>query len=338
MRTTRLAPFAAAAAATLALSACGGAADSASGSGDGETVTWTWQRNTAAEDEEPELEETTVEVPKNPETIVSFDMASLDTIAALGGEVDGAPLENVPDYLKDGLAEDAFDAGTLEEADLTAIEAEEPDLIIIAGRSAGLYDDLSEIAPTIDLGLTGGFTETLERNTTFLGEVLGAEDKAKTELEKVQKGIEEAKAVASKSGTGLGVMVTGGKVNAMAPAGKDEGAREARGGIIYDAFGVEPAVEDVKAATHGEPVSFEFLLEHDPDYLWVVDRDAAIGEAEDGSKPQPASEVLDNEVVAKTTAAKKDQIVYLDPQAWYIVFGGIETTQKMIDDVMQIAK
>jgi iron complex transport system substrate-binding protein len=338
MRQTRLTPFAAAAAATLALSACGGAAagDSAA---DGETVSWTWQRNTAGEDEEPALEETTVEVPKNPEKIVSFDMASLDTIAALGSEVDGAPLENVPEYLQDGLAEDAFDAGTLFEADLTAIEAQEPDLIIIGGRSAALYDDLSEIAPTIDLGLADGFTETLERNTTFLGEVLGAEDKATTELAKVNAGIAEAKAVAEKAGTGLGILVTGGKVNAMAPSSEGGGARAARGGLIYDAFGVQPAVEDVKAATHGEPVSFEFLLEHNPDYLWVVDRDAATGGvAEDGTKSQPAAQVLDNEVVAKTTAAQKDQIVYLDPQAWYVVFGGLETTQKMIDDVLQIQK
>lgn len=126
----------------------------------------------------------------------------------------------------------------------------------------------------------------------------------------------------------------------MAPSSEGEGARRAaRGGLIYDAFGVQPAVEDVKAATHGEPVSFEFLLEHNPDYLWVVDRDAATGGvAEDGTKSQPAAQVLDNEVVAKTTAAQKDQIVYLDPQAWYVVFGGLETTQKMIDDVLQIQK
>lgn len=339
MRTTRLTPFAAAAAAVLALSACGSGDDSAA-SGEGssaETLSWTWQRNTAGEDEDPKLEETTVEVPKNPEKIIAFDVASIDTIGALGGDVDGAPLDSVPEYLKDNLADGAINAGTLFEADLTEIEASEPDLIIIGGRSAALFEDLNEIAPTIDLSLTGGFEETLERNVTFLGEVLGAEDKAKSEIERLGKGIAEAKQVAEGSGTGLGVLVTGGKVNAMAPASEGEGARAARGGLIYDVFGVKPIVTNVKAATHGEPISFEFLLEHDPEVLWVVDRDAATGGvAEDGTKSKPAAEVLDNEVVAKTKAAKNDKIVYLDPQAWYIVFGGIETTQKMIDDVMQI--
>ena len=47
--------------------------------------------------------------------------------------------------------------------------------------------------------------------------------------------------------------------------------------------------------------------------------------------------VLDNDIVAQTTAAENDQIVYLDPVAWYVVFGGLETAQIMIDDVLQIA-
>ena len=63
-------------------------------------------------------------------------------------------------------------------------------------------------------------------------------------------------------------------------------------------------------------------------------RDAATGEA--GS--QAAAAVLDNEIVAQTTAAQEDQIVYLDPMAWYIVFGGLDSTRIMIDDVLQIAE
>ena len=110
--------------------------------------------------------------------------------------------------------------------------------------------------------------------------------------------------------------------------------RLARGGLIYDVFGVTPVVDDIEAATHGEPISFEFLVEHNPDFLWVVDRDAATG-TEDA---QPAATILDNAIVELTTAAKEDHIIYLNPTAWYIVFGGLETTRIMIDDVLQIAK
>ena len=309
-------------------------ADAAAAADDAGTVTFSWDRNTAGDDEEPAYEETTVEVPKNPETIVVFDMASLDTIGALGGEVAGAPLESVPDYLQGHLADDAFNAGTLFEADLVAIEAQQPDLIVIGGRSAGLFDDLNEIAPTVDLSIAGSFQETLERNTTFLGEVLGAEDEAAEALAELEEGIAQAQAATADAGTGLGLMVSGGRLNAMAPSEGDATGRNARGGLIYDVFGVEPVVEDVKAATHGEPVSFEFLLEHNPDFLWVVDRDAATGE----ENAQAAAAVLDNDIVKQTTAYREGQIVYLDPTAWYIVFGGIQTTQIMIDDVLQIAE
>jgi iron complex transport system substrate-binding protein len=319
----------------LALSACGEGDDTAEAGAPAEagTVSFTWDRNTAAEDEEPVLEETTVEVPKNPENIVVFDMASLDTIGALGGEVAGAPLDSVPDYLEEYLADDAYNVGTLFEADIIEIESQQPDLIVIGGRSSALYEDLSEIAPTVDLSLRGSYTENLERNATFLGEVLGAEDEAAAAISEIEAGLEEARAATADAGTGLGLMVSGGELSAMAPAAEGDTGRGARGGLIYDAFGVQPVVDDIAAATHGEPVSFEFLLETNPDHLWVVDRDAATG----AEGAQAAAAVLDNDIVEQTKAFQDDQIHYLDPTAWYIVFGGIDTTKIMIDDVLQIA-
>ncbi len=330
-------PFAALAlplSAALALSGCGGDAASGTAAADeAATVSFTWDRNTAAEDQDPEYETTTVEVPQDPQRIVVFDMAGLDTIGALGGEVAGAPLDSVPDYLEQYLADDAFNAGTLFEADIIEIESQQPDLIVIGGRSSALYEDLSEIAPTVDLSLRGSFTETLERNATFLGEVLGAQDEAAAAIAEVEAGIEEARAFTAGAGTGLGLMVSGGELSAMAPAGDDASGRGARGGLIYDTFGVQPVVQDVQAATHGEPVSFEFLLETDPDHLWVVDRDAATGT--EGA--QAAEAVLDNDIVRQTTAAQQDQVHHLDPTAWYIVFGGIETAGIMVDDVLAAA-
>ncbi|WP_369140132.1 siderophore ABC transporter substrate-binding protein [Modestobacter versicolor] len=323
--------------ALLALTACGEdtATDTAAAEEAG-TVSFTWDRNVNATDEdaEPDYQETTVEVPEDPESIVVFDMASLDTIGALGGEVAGAPLGFVPGYLEGHLADDAYDVGTLFEADLVEIEAQQPDLIIIANRSAALYEDLSEIAPTVDLSNRGSFAEDLERNVTFLGEVLGAEEEAAAALSEIESGIEEARAATAGAGTGLGLMVSGGQLSALAPAGPDAVGPAVRGGLIYDVFGVEPAVEDVEAATHGEPVSFEFLLETDPGALWVIDRDAATGE----QGAQAARAVLDNDIVRQTTAAQQNRVFYLDPVAWYIVFGGLDTTQIMIDDVLQVAE
>ncbi|WP_460801382.1 siderophore ABC transporter substrate-binding protein [Microbacterium sp. GXF6406] len=300
-----------------------------------ETLTYSWERNIAGEDEEPEYVTETVEVPRNPEKIVAFEMSSVDYIGALGGEVAGAPLDSVPDYLQDNLADDAFNAGTLFEADLIEIEAQQPDIIIIGGRSSGMYDELSKIAPTVDLGITGSYMDTLERNTEFFGELLGAQDEAAKQLAALEEGIEEARALTAETGNGLALMVSGGELKAQSPAPSEGGSSQVRGGLVYDVFGVEPAIQDIKAATHGDPISFEFLLEHNPDTLWVVDRDSATGSAEEGTA---AAQVLDNDIIKKTKAYQDDNIVYLNPTAWYIVYGGLETTQVMIDDVLSISK
>src|SRR5699024_12136227 len=76
-------------------------------------------------------------------------------------------LDSVPDYLADFVADDAINAGTLFEADLLEIEAAQPELIIVAGRSATLYDDLREIAPTVNLSSEGSF-ERSEEHTSEL--------------------------------------------------------------------------------------------------------------------------------------------------------------------------
>ncbi|UFU07576.1 siderophore ABC transporter substrate-binding protein [Ruania halotolerans] len=326
-----LATIAFVAASSMALAACGGSGDAAEPDADAstETVSFTWDRNIAGEDEEPEYESTTAEVPVNPETVVTFDMASLDTVGALGGEVAGAPLESVPEYLAGYLSEDAFNAGTLFEADLVEIEAQQPDLILISGRSSALWEDLNEIAPTVDLSPAGTYLETLERNTDFIGEVFDAEEEASAAVDDLLAQIEEVRTETAELGTGLGVMVSGGSLSALAASGGTEGGFTYRSGIMYDVFGVQPVIEDIQGATHGEPVSFEFVLEQNPDHLFVIDRDQAIG-TEDA---EAAAAVLDNDIIDATTAASNDQIHYLNPVAWYIVYGGLDTTQVMIDDV-----
>ena len=50
---------------------------------------------------------------------------------------------------------------------------------------------------------------------------------------------------------------------------------------------------DADTSTHGNEASFEFIVEKNPEYLFVMDRDAAIGT--DGA--QLAKEIVENELV-----------------------------------------
>lgn len=85
---------------------------------------------------------------------------------------------------------------------------------------------------------------------------------------------------------------------------------------------------DLAAESHGEAVSFEFIAEVDPDWIFVIDRGAAIGQ-----EGEAAAATLDNPLVAGTTAGEAGQIVYLDPAPLYIARGGLQSMMGTIGEV-----
>ena len=260
-------------------------------------------------------------VPVNPETVLTFDLATLDTLSELGVEVDGLPKSNLPGHLADFDTPDMLDVGTLFEPDYEAVNAAAPDLIIVAGRSAESLPELEKIAPTIDLSNDwADFRGSVEANAMILGQIFDKEDEVAELVAQLDADIEAAKEITADAGTGLVVMTAGGEVTAYGPG--------SRFGFVHDELGLTPAIEDVEAATHGEAVSFEFIAEANPDWLVVVDRDVAVGES-----GAAAAQVLENELVAGTTAWSSDQVVYVDSVDWYIVNGGLGTLSRMVDEI-----
>lgn len=260
-------------------------------------------------------------VKKNPATIISYDVASIQTIEHLGGTLAGVPELSQEDVFES----DAETVGSLFEPDYEAVNAMAPDLIIVAGRSAAVYPDLAKIAPTIDVTFGADMLDSFAQITTSIGAILGADEEAATAIAEVEDRVAALKETASGIGTGMIIMTSGGSVTALAPGN----ARGGRGALIYSVLGIQPPLDDLETATHGEPISFEFLLEHNPDWLFVIDRDNATGG--DG---QPAQEVLDNEIMHETTAWQNDQVVYLDPFDWYIITGAsVPSFNRMLDEL-----
>lgn len=268
------------------------------------------------------------EVPVNPEVVFSYDYASIDTLQALGVTVDGMPpleLSGETSYAN----EDTLNIGRLFEPDYEAVSAADPDLIIVAARSSEAYSELSKIAPTIDLTFASDdFLASLKTNTEILGQIFGKDAEAQTFLDDIDAQVETLQSQVAEGGNGLVIMTSGGSVSVLAPNGETGG----RGSLLYQTLGLTPTLPDVEAATHGEPISFEFLLETNPDRLFVIDRDAAIGEAEG----QPAEQVLDNPLVHETTAWQEEQITYLTPFDWYIITGaGLDSMNRMLAEVAE---
>ena len=97
--------------------------------------------------------------------------------------------------------------------------------------------------------------------------------------------------------------------------------------ILYDTFGFPAVDEELEASTHGQSISYEYLLEKNPDVIFVIDRTKAIG----GNESE--SEFVANEIVQETNAGQNDQVIELDAAVWYLAGSGLESIQLMMDDV-----
>lgn len=265
-------------------------------------------------------------VPTNPETVVVMDTGVLLTMDALGIGADafgslGVPVPDEFNAVTDNPDLEAV--GTAFEPDYEAINALEPDLIIVATRSSATYAEMSKIAPTVDLTLA----EDVDYLTAFrarheaLGQIFDVSDEVEAQLAELTAAIDELSAQTADAGSALIVLTSGNEVSAYGPG--------SRFGFLHDVFGYAASDESLERdATHGDVVSFEFISEAAPDALFVVDRSAAIGE--DGAV---AAQVLENDLVTSTPAWQNDRVVYVDGFSWYIAGDSIPAMYSIIDDI-----
>ncbi|MCG7329320.1 siderophore ABC transporter substrate-binding protein, partial [Achromobacter sp. ACRQX] len=161
----------------------------------------------------------------------------------------------------------------------------------------------------------------VRRNTETLAALYGKEGVAKEKLAALDASIASLKGKAANAGTALIVLTTGGKMSAYGPG--------SRFGVIHDAFGVKPAATGLNVSNHGQAISFEFIAQTDPDWLFVIDRDAAIGR-----EGVSAQRMLDNELVRPTKAWKNQRVVYLNGFNWYLLgSAGLTAMQQNVDQI-----
>lgn len=264
----------------------------------------------------------TTVVPTNPEKVVIFDMGILDTYDELGLSVYALPKSNVPSLLSKYEGDEYLSSGEIKEPDIEAIYEMEPDLIIISGRVSDYYDQLTEIAPTIYLGLnTDDFTSSVVSNLEILAQIYpSSEDKINEEITSLKSDIAGLKEKASKlTETALFVLVNGDSLSTFGTG--------SRFGMVYDDFGFTQIDATVDASTHGQSISFEYLAEENPGIMIVMDRGQIVG------SETTAQTLLDNSLVNGTDAAKNDKIVYVDPEVWYLMTGGLNATKVMIKEL-----
>ena len=258
----------------------------------------------------------TISVPIRPKNVVALDNRTFETLSDWGIELAAVPKGVMPDdspYVADESVQDIGDHG---EPNLEIIAAVEPELVIVGQRFAKYYDDIKALVPNaavidINLDVSGengpageNLINGLKNSTIVLGQIFDKNEEADKLIAEFDNSIEIAKAAYNNEDTIMSLVVSGGNIGFSAPiSGRVWGP-------MYEIFDWKSSlvVEGSTSDHKGDDISVEAIAQSNPDWIFVLDRDAAVSSSEDSV---PAKDVIDNSPALKnTTAVTKQQIVY----------------------------
>jgi ABC-type enterochelin transport system, periplasmic component len=259
----------------------------------------------------------TVTVPINPKTVVALDNRTYETLADWGIVLAAAPKNVMPPELSFYIDDDSVqNIGSHNEPNLEIIAAVDPELVIVGQRFGNYYEDIVALVPNavvIDLNIdTSADAETpgenlvngLKNATLSLGQIFEKNEEAQQLVADFDAAIENAKSAYNGTDTIMTIIVSGGDIRFAAPlSGRVWGP-------MYEIFDWTSSlyVDGASSDHQGDDISVEAIAQSNPDWVFVLDRDAATAAA-DGAVP--ASDVISNSpALQNITAVTNDQVVY----------------------------
>ncbi|MGO1816739.1 MAG: siderophore ABC transporter substrate-binding protein, partial [Sphingobacterium sp.] len=264
-------------------------------------------------------------VNENPDRVVTLDIGALETLKELGVKPVGIPKQHLPDYLMNLRDDpDMSDVGSVIEPNIEAIAALGPDLILISTRQERHYQELSKIAPTVFIGTDNkNYLASFEDNTLMLGSIFSKTALTQKKLDSLHAKIDKArKKFESLPTKGLFLIYNNGRFNAY--------GKGSRFGFVHDVLGIKPVLDLNDESVHGQRISNELIAEANPDYLFIVDRNAAV------TGQKASHEEIENKLIQQTSAYRNEQVFYLNPDVWFISGGGLTSVELMVDDIVEL--
>lgn len=269
----------------------------------------------------------TTTLEQGPKRVVVLGMGPLDAVSSFGIEpVATTKVPRFPENLKKFAAKKYIAAGSLFEPDYEAIYSAKPDVIIIGPRNSKNYKELSKIAPTIVFAADGakGYWESTQQQWRNLGQIFAIEPMVEKKIKMLDA---EFKAINSYNQSHpletLSVMSSGGHIAAF--------GAESRFSSVYKDFGFKENVKGLKVGRHGDLISYEFISEHNPQVLFILDRDKLVNKDKSHTH-----ENFENDLIKSTDAYKNKRIKYLDIDSWYVSISGVHATEVMIQDMKDV--
>ncbi|WP_028115381.1 siderophore ABC transporter substrate-binding protein [Ferrimonas senticii] len=266
-----------------------------------------------------------LEVPYMPERIAALNYTTVDILdqLGLGDRIVGMVKSSaVPAHLQK-YADDPkiVNLGTMKELDLEALMSLQPDMIFSSDRTVRQYKTFSMIAPTVAsyVEYQSGFFEGFKANLIRHGEIFGKQAEVAEVIKQYSDRIAAMRAQADDKTAMLGLF-TGGSLHVLGDKG--------RMSLITHDIGFNNQAVGVDV-NHGNTSSYELFVQKNPDYLFILDKDVAVGR-----NAKSATMLMNNELIMQTDAHKNGRVVFLQPgDTWYLTDGGIEALDMMLDNV-----
>ena len=260
-----------------------------------------------------------------PSQVVVQGLALLDVFDQLGIPVAGVPAARFPQHLSK-YADDAYvKTGTLFEPDAAVLTELKPDLIVLGRRAVKTQEAMSYIAPTIDLSFDQqNLIQSTNEIVSDLATLYDRSQVAQPLLAQLNDSVQQLQALTAEAGPSVVLLTTQGKLIAQGP--------ESRYAVLFKDYGIQPTPELAFPEGKGVTLSAEQLAEINPQWIYVIDRDAGV--QREGAVP--AQELLKEAALQHVPAIVEQRVVYLEPTNWYLLDGaGLSTLQANIDQITQ---
>ncbi|QIK84692.1 ABC transporter substrate-binding protein [Sanguibacter sp. HDW7] len=306
------------AATALALTGCAADTEAGAPTSAGDAKTVTIEDNTGSK---------TVKLPLT--SVVATDNRTFETLEAWGVELTAASRTLMPTTIGYKTNDKIIDLGSHGEPDLEALVAAEPQLVVNGQRFTQHEKAIADLAPgatIVNLDPRDGqpFDAELKRQVTVLGEIFGKQAEATKLAADLDAAVARVRAAYDPSQKVMAVTTSGGEIGYIAP----EVGRTL--GPLFGLLGLTPALEIEGASDdhQGDDISVEAIAQSNPEWILVMDRDAAV--AADDPAYKPAANVLAAaEPLSKVSAVTKKQLVFMPTDTY--TNEGIQTYIEFLD-------
>ena len=265
-----------------------------------------------------------VEFPSNPERIAVLNFVTLDFLDAIGmgdkvvGVIKAGSFPAHLQKYKDN--ENIANLGSMKAIDMEKLMSLQPDVIFSSDRTAKRYDEFSMIAPTMSAAIKyeEGFFQGFKNLVNAQAAVLNVDASVINPIiEDYSSRIANIAKFADGKTALLGIFAGG--LNTLGDVG--------RAAIVTTDMGFTNL--QLENVNHGNISSYEAWLELNPEYMFILDKDTAVGTQAVAAKEQME---VNNPIIAQTEAYKNGNMIYLEPgDVWYLCDGGVTGMDLMIE-------